>query len=145
MGSRMKAQLVCDALTMAIWQRQPDKGLIVHSDSNNVNTIFYVLTWLLGSFSYANYMMSEFSPWFRLTFGDIQAEPRARNTVPENLVVAVDLRHPEQAILDEMEQRFFSIVQEGALSHNEAEDAKFEDVEAGCNVLLHAMLKQSYH
>jgi putative transposase len=32
MGSRMKAQLVCDALRMAIWQRQPDKGLIVHSD-----------------------------------------------------------------------------------------------------------------
>jgi len=32
MGSRMKAQLVCDALTMAIWQRHPGKGLIVHSD-----------------------------------------------------------------------------------------------------------------
>jgi len=32
MGSRMKAELVCDALTMAIWQRNPDKGLIVHSD-----------------------------------------------------------------------------------------------------------------
>jgi len=32
MGSRMKAQLVCDALTMAIWQRSPEKGLIVHSD-----------------------------------------------------------------------------------------------------------------
>lgn len=32
MGSRMKAQLVCDALTMAIWQRQPGQGLIVHSD-----------------------------------------------------------------------------------------------------------------
>ena len=32
MGSRMKAQLVCDALTMAIWQRSTDKGLIVHSD-----------------------------------------------------------------------------------------------------------------
>jgi putative transposase len=32
MGSRMKAQLVCDALTMAIWQRQPKEGLIVHSD-----------------------------------------------------------------------------------------------------------------
>ena len=32
MGSRMKAKLVCDALTMAIWQRNPDKGLIVHSD-----------------------------------------------------------------------------------------------------------------
>jgi transposase InsO family protein len=32
MGARMKAQLVCDALTMAIWQRQPLSGLIVHSD-----------------------------------------------------------------------------------------------------------------
>jgi putative transposase len=32
MSSRMKADLVCDALTMAIWQRNPPKGLIVHSD-----------------------------------------------------------------------------------------------------------------
>jgi transposase InsO family protein len=32
MSSRMKASLVCDALTMAIWQRQPKAGLIVHSD-----------------------------------------------------------------------------------------------------------------
>ena len=32
MGSRMKAQLVCDALKMAIWQRRPAAGLIVHSD-----------------------------------------------------------------------------------------------------------------
>ena len=28
----MNTQLVCDALTMAIWQRQPNEGLIVHSD-----------------------------------------------------------------------------------------------------------------
>lgn len=28
----MKAQLVCNALTMAIWQRQPQAGLIHHSD-----------------------------------------------------------------------------------------------------------------
>ena len=32
MGSRMKAQLVCDALRMAIWQKRPGAGLIVHSD-----------------------------------------------------------------------------------------------------------------
>ncbi len=32
MSSRMKAQLVCDALSMAIWQRKPASGLIVHSD-----------------------------------------------------------------------------------------------------------------
>jgi len=159
-------------------------------------------------------MVAEFSPWSRLTFGDIKAEPGARNTVPERLIVAVDLRHPEQQTLDAMEKRFFKIVEEGAeqfglknsikeewrspavkfdehcvqavrnsvdmlgysnmdmvsgaghdsvyvskvaptsmifipcengLSHNEAENAKSEDVEAGCNVLLHAMLKQSYH
>jgi putative transposase len=32
MSSGMKASLVCDALTMAIWQRQLKAGLIVHSD-----------------------------------------------------------------------------------------------------------------
>jgi putative transposase len=32
MSSRMKASLVCDALNMAIWQRKPSAGLIVHSD-----------------------------------------------------------------------------------------------------------------
>ena len=32
MSSRMKAQLVCDALQMAIWQRRPKSGLIHHSD-----------------------------------------------------------------------------------------------------------------
>jgi len=31
-GSRMKAQLVCDALKMAMWQRCPTAGLIAHSD-----------------------------------------------------------------------------------------------------------------
>ncbi len=32
MSNRMKAQLVCDALKMAIWQRRPRAGLIHHSD-----------------------------------------------------------------------------------------------------------------
>jgi putative transposase len=32
MSSRMKAQLVCDTLRMAVWQRRPQAGLIVHSD-----------------------------------------------------------------------------------------------------------------
>ena len=32
MSARMKASLVCDALMMAIWQRSPSKGLVVHSD-----------------------------------------------------------------------------------------------------------------
>ena len=32
MSSRMKIQLVCDALTMTLWQRRPQVGLIHHSD-----------------------------------------------------------------------------------------------------------------
>lgn len=36
MGSRMKAKLVCDAQRMAIWRRQPQAGLIVHSDRHNM-------------------------------------------------------------------------------------------------------------
>jgi transposase InsO family protein len=35
-GSRMKAQLVCDALRMAIWQRRPQAGLVVHSEVLNM-------------------------------------------------------------------------------------------------------------
>ena len=32
MSSRIHSKLVCDALTMAIWNRQPKEGLICHSD-----------------------------------------------------------------------------------------------------------------
>ena len=32
MSSRMNSQMVCDALTMAIWNRKPSRGLICHSD-----------------------------------------------------------------------------------------------------------------
>ncbi len=32
MNSRMKAQLVCDALKMAVWRRRPKAGMIHHSD-----------------------------------------------------------------------------------------------------------------
>ena len=52
----------------------------------------------------------DYSPWSRVTFGDIKAEPGARNTVPERLILAVDLRHPEQAVLERMEDRFRSLV-----------------------------------
>jgi len=148
-------------------------------------------------------------PWGRATFGDIRAEPGSRNTVPERLVVAVDLRHPDATVLDQMDREFRGLVAreceargleyrveeiwhmpvtgfapqcvqavraatemlgyshmemvsgaghdslnlatvvptgmifvpcEDGISHNEIENAKPEDLEAGCNVLLHAML-----
>ena len=149
------------------------------------------------------------APWGRATFGDIRAEPGSRNTVPERLVVNVDLRHPDAALLEQMDRDFRRLVSdecarhgldfevdeiwhmpvtrfapqcvaavhsatemlgysnmemvsgaghdslylatvaptgmifvpcENGISHNEIENAKPADLEAGCNVLLHAML-----
>ena len=40
-------------------------------------------------------MAAAHAPWGRATFGDIRAEPGSRNTVPERLVINVDLRHPD--------------------------------------------------
>ncbi|VAX14657.1 Mobile element protein [hydrothermal vent metagenome] len=36
MSSRMKAQLVCDALKMAIWRRRPTADLIHHPDRGSL-------------------------------------------------------------------------------------------------------------
>ena len=50
MSSRMKSQLVCDALRMAIWQRRPKAGLIHHSDrgSQYASTAFRKLLRING-------------------------------------------------------------------------------------------------
>lgn len=57
-------------------------------------------------------LVEEYQPWSRVTFGDICADPGSRNTVPEKLTLAVDLRHPDQSALDEMDERFKQIVQQ---------------------------------
>ncbi|MEP5763593.1 MAG: Zn-dependent hydrolase [Halieaceae bacterium] len=161
---------------------------------------------------YCYELAAKFAPWGRATFGDIKAEPGSRNTVPERLVVNIDLRHPDAGVLDEIDGLFRAFVQEACvsrgltgrveelwhmpvtefapecvdavrkataalgypsmemvsgaghdslyvaqvaptsmifvpcengISHNEAENAKAEDLEAGCNVLLHAMLNMA--
>ncbi len=152
------------------------------------------------------------APWGRATCGDIAALPGSRNTVPGRLTTAVDLRHPDQDTLDEMDRALQASVErhcaelglagrvdtiwdspavqsdpacieavragvaatgytamdivsgaghdsvylariapvgmifvpcEGGLSHNEAENATPEDIAAGCDVLLHAVLAQA--
>ncbi len=157
-------------------------------------------------------LADDFKPWARMTFGDIRAEPGARNTVPERLNMTVDMRHPDREQLVHMERIMREIIAnecgkyrlagevtqeldspaisfhedcinavrnataslgytckemvsgaghdsvnvsrvaptsmifipcEGGLSHNEAENAHSEDVEAGCNVLLHSMLEMA--
>lgn len=59
-------------------------------------------------------MAGRYAPHARLTFGDIKAEPGARNTVPERLTLAADLRHPSEETLDEMESELRAIVERSA-------------------------------
>ncbi|MCC7548724.1 MAG: Zn-dependent hydrolase [Burkholderiales bacterium] len=148
-------------------------------------------------------------PGARATVGFMQVLPNSRNVVPGTVRMSVDLRHPTEAGLDDMEAALRTLVQavgeecaveadlnrvtsyapvrfdascieavrqaserlgyshsdivsgaghdacyvarvaptgmifvpcEGGISHNEIENAKPEDLEAGCNVLLHAVL-----
>ncbi len=59
------------------------------------------------------YKLAEnYSPWARVTFGDIDVSPGARNTVPETVVLAVDLRHPDESVLSKMDLDFRSICTE---------------------------------
>jgi N-carbamoyl-L-amino-acid hydrolase len=53
-------------------------------------------------------------PWGRATIGDLKVSPGARNTVPERLVVAVDLRHPDRGVLETMVATFREQVAQSA-------------------------------
>ena len=157
-------------------------------------------------------LATRFAPWSRVTFGDIRAIPGSRNTVPEKLLVNVDIRHADAGVLEEMgallrqtvarecdarglastvdERWHMPVTQfdpacidavwqatrrlgygamemvsgaghdsvyiasvapttmifvpcENGISHNEAESAKPEDLEAGANVLLHAVMQMA--
>lgn len=51
-------------------------------------------------------LAAKLAPDARATIGDVKVFPGARNTVPERLIVCVDLRHPEAAQLDLMAAQF---------------------------------------
>lgn len=62
MSSRMKATLVCDALKMAIWQRKPKRGLIVHSDRGS-QYASYEYRKLLKMYGYVGSMSRKGDCW----------------------------------------------------------------------------------
>ncbi len=57
------------------------------------------------------------APWGRATFGDIRAVPGARNTVPEKLVLTVDIRHPDPDELEAMVLDLNRLIAERAAAH----------------------------
>lgn len=156
-----------------------------------------------------NRLALERQPDARTTVGFMQVTPNSRNVVPGSVRMSVDMRHPTDAGLDEMEAQLRALVHavaaecalqvelsrltsyapvqfdgncieavrraaealgyrhsgivsgaghdacyltrvaptgmifvpcEGGISHNEIENAKPQDLEAGCNVLLQALL-----
>jgi N-carbamoyl-L-amino-acid hydrolase len=66
-----------------------------------------------GAFALA----AEHEPWGRATVGDVKALPGSRNTVPERLVISVDLRHPDSKVLDGMIASFRSLVESVSARH----------------------------
>ena len=54
----------------------------------------------------------ETAPSGRITFGDLTVLPGSRNTVPQSASVSIDMRHPEQAVLDAMDGRLRALVNE---------------------------------
>jgi N-carbamoyl-L-amino-acid hydrolase len=58
------------------------------------------------------------APWGRCTVGDAQCKPGARNTVPETLRIAIDIRHPEGEILEQMLAELRTLVEQEARRAN---------------------------
>lgn len=71
-------------------------------------------------------MIAEEQPWGRVTFGDMRVEPGSRNTVPERVVLSVDMRHPEQSVLDRLEARLRKIVGEICTRHDLGSEVREE-------------------
>jgi len=71
-------------------------------------------------------LIAEHAPWARVTFGNIGVEPGSRNTVPERLVLAVDLRHPDPEALQMMDSAFRKLVEKHASCHLLDADIRLE-------------------
>ncbi|MGW8224210.1 MAG: allantoate amidohydrolase [Anaerolineales bacterium] len=53
-----------------------------------------------------------YAPDGRVTFGDMQIHPGSRNTVPGRVTVTLDFRHPQAAVLNQVDSQVRSIVEE---------------------------------
>jgi N-carbamoyl-L-amino-acid hydrolase len=62
----------------------------------------------------------------RATFGDIIVSPGATNTVPETVVLSIDLRHPDEAIVDRLEAAMREIARKVSIETDV--DIEIEDV-----------------
>ena len=83
-------------------------------------------------------LAASFAPWGRATFGYIRAEPGY-----SHMEMVSGAGHDSLYLAKVAPTSMIFVPCEGGISHNEAENARQEDLEAGCNVLLQAMLKMA--
>ncbi len=57
------------------------------------------------------------APWARATAAMFRSDPVSPNTVPQSITFSLDLRHPDKAVLDEMDARMRALVAEAAGRH----------------------------
>lgn len=69
-------------------------------------------------------LADEHTPHVRLTIGDVVPSPGVINTVPGELALTLDVRHPDANLLDAIDQRLQQIVAKGSSSTGQAMDLK---------------------
>ena len=84
------------------------------------------------------YALTDQTPNLVITFGDIQTPPKSINTVPGQMRITVDMRHPDNDILGEMDRAVRHIIAETAESTGlkidveELSDTPAVSFDAGC-------------
>ena len=84
------------------------------------------------------YALTDETPDLVITFGDIQTPPRSINTIPGQMIITVDMRHPDNEILSRMDQAVRRIVAESSTSTGlgieieELSDTPAVSFDAGC-------------
>lgn len=72
-------------------------------------------------------LADERGPWARATFAQFSSTPVSPNTVPAQLRCSVDLRHPDVAVLDELEDSLRRIVASAGDEHGVATRVTLEN------------------
>jgi N-carbamoyl-L-amino-acid hydrolase len=62
-------------------------------------------------------LAKEFGPGAFATAGVIEAHPNSRNVVPSRIFLTVDLRHTQEEVLERMERRLETLVEESCAHH----------------------------
>lgn len=57
-------------------------------------------------------LATQYEPDIRFTIGDLRPSPGVINTIPGELLVTVDLRHPSDSVLDELEEMLVALAAE---------------------------------